>query len=61
MKGCTSEWVRKKHTDLAKKMMSEGKLDLHHEMSIELQHSRTVYEFNDVLDKYWKLVLEESA
>jgi hypothetical protein len=36
-------------------------LDLHHEMSVALRATRTIYEFNDILDKYWAIMIEKEG
>ena len=40
-------------------MVAAGQLDLHHEMSVCLQATRTIYEFNDVVDRYWTIMIEQ--
>ena len=54
----TQEWVHKKHFDLAKKMVTLRELSLHHEMSIALQTTDTIHEFNDIVDKYWQKIIQ---
>ncbi len=54
----TKKYVHEKHLALAEKMVSMGELALHHEMSVALQATRTVHEFNDIVDKYWVIVLK---
>jgi len=51
----TSLYVRKKHLELVKCMIKEKKMDLHHEMSVELCEAKCLMEFNQILDKYIKL------
>ena len=57
----TRKYVHNKHFELAKKMVSMGELELHHEMPVALQAARTVYEFNDVVDKYWAIIIEKET
>ena len=48
----TSEYVRKKHFELVKRMIKDKRLDVHHEMSVELQQAKDLSEFNAILDRY---------
>lgn len=48
----TSRYVAKKHTALAKRMVEDKKLDLHHQMSVELWEAKDLMKFNAILDKY---------
>lgn len=47
----TSE-VERKHIALAKKMIGDKKLAMHSAMSSELVKSKTLIEFDEILDKY---------
>jgi hypothetical protein len=48
----TSTYIHKKHLELVKRMIKDKKLDIHHEMSVELQKSQSLSEFNAILDRY---------
>jgi hypothetical protein len=54
-------YVHDKHFALAKKMVAMGELDLHHEMSVALQAARNIHEFNDIVDKYWAIILQQEV
>ena len=57
----TKDYVDNKHSELAKKMVAAGEHSLHHEMSVLLQATRTIYEFNDVVDRYLAIRLEQEG
>jgi hypothetical protein len=48
----TNSYVHQKHLELAKQLIRDKKFDIHHQMSVKLQKTTNLYEFNAVLDEY---------